>query len=266
MVIIFWPVHINSSLKITVKRVLKNPVYSRIFAATSKNRSLIKQNQMKKIISTVILFTICICSINAQPKGMGKNDPEAKKILDAVSAKFKTFKAVQSTFTLKVENSAGKSMGTKSGTVYMKGAKYRVSVTGQEIFSDGVNMSTYDKAANELTITKIDPTANSLTPQKIFTNFYDKDFLYKLNEDVTIAGKPAQEIELTPIDKSKPFFKVLVYVDKKTKIITSTKVFEKAGNKYTYSVGKMNTNAPINEEQFVFDAKKYPGVEIVDLR
>ncbi|MEO6722981.1 MAG: outer membrane lipoprotein carrier protein LolA [Ferruginibacter sp.] len=221
---------------------------------------------MKKFTSALLLFTACIYSVNAQPKGMGKNDPEAKKILDAVSAKFKTFKAVQSTFTLKVENNAGKSMGTKSGTVYMKGSKYRVTVTGQEIFCDGVNVSTYDKAENELTITKIDPTANSLTPQKIFTNFYDKDFLYKLNDDVAIGGKPAQEIELTPIDKSKPFFKVLVYVDKKTQTITSTKVFEKAGNKYTYSVGKMNTNAAISDPQFVFDPKKYPGVEIVDLR
>jgi len=126
---------------------------------------------MKKFISGLILFSVFVCSINAQPSGMGKSDPEAKKVLDAVSAKFKTFKAVESNFTLKVENSAGKSMGTKSGTVYMKGTKYRVSVTGQEIFCDGSNISTYDKSANELTITKLDPSANSITPQKIFTNF-----------------------------------------------------------------------------------------------
>lgn len=222
---------------------------------------------MKKIITGIILLLVVgISSINAQPKGMGKNDPEAKKVLDAVSAKFKTFKAVQSNFSLKIENGAGKSLGVKTGTVYMKGTKYRISVTGQEIFCDGINISTFDKAANELTITKIDPTANSITPQKIFTNFYDKDFLYKLNDDVKIAGKPTQEIELTPIDKTKPFFKVLVYVDKKTQTITSTKVFEKTGNKYTYSVAKLNTNAPVTDAQFVFDAKKYPGVEVVDLR
>ena len=28
-------------------------------------------------------------------KGVGKSDPEAKKVLDAVSAKFKTFKSVK---------------------------------------------------------------------------------------------------------------------------------------------------------------------------
>ncbi len=36
-----------------------------------------------------------------------KNDPEAKKILDAVSAKFKTFTTVQAGFSYKVENAQG---------------------------------------------------------------------------------------------------------------------------------------------------------------
>jgi outer membrane lipoprotein carrier protein len=224
---------------------------------------------MKNFTTGIVSLLFCIASVNAQPKGMGNNDPEAKKVLDAVSARFKTFKSVQSSFSLKIENSTGKTLGTKSGTVFMKGTKYRVSITGkesQEIFCDGNNISTYDKSTNELTITKIDPSANSITPQKIFTNFYDKDFLYKLNEDVKLSGKTVQQIELTPIDKSKPFFKVLVFVDKKTQTISSTKVFEKAGNIYTYAVAKMNTSAPVNDAQFLFDAKKYPGVEVVDLR
>ena len=221
---------------------------------------------MKKVFTVVLFLMISIISIFAQPKGMGNNDPEAKKILDAVSSKFKSFKGVQAKFALKIENAAGKNLGTKAGIVYMKGTKYRVTITGQEIFCDGNNISTFDKSTNEVTITKIDPSANSLTPQKIFTNFYDKDYLYKLNGESTVAGKKAQEIELTPIDKSKPFFKVLVYVDKTAQTISSTKVFEKTGNKYTYSITNMNTASPVSDGQFIFDSKKYPGVEVVDLR
>ena len=40
----------------------------------------------------------------AQNNSLGTSDPAAKNILDAVSAKFKTFKAVQAAFTLKVED------------------------------------------------------------------------------------------------------------------------------------------------------------------
>ena len=221
---------------------------------------------MKSILSLSIILLSTITFAFAQPKGMGKSDPNAKKILDAVSAKFKTFKSVKAGFALKIENASGKVLGNKSGTVFMKGTKYRVSITGQEIFCDGSNVSTFDKSAKEVTITKLDPANNTITPQKVFTNFYDKDFLYKLNGENKVAGKTIQELELTPIDKSKPFFKVLVSVDKASQTIVSTKVFEKSGNKYTYSIKNMNTKTPIADGQFVFDAKKFPGTEVIDLR
>ena len=218
---------------------------------------------MKKFLSVIVFMMTGIFTVTAQPpKGMGNNDPDAKKILDAVSAKFKTFKTVQSKFSLKIENSSNKVLDNNTGTVFMKGTKYRINVTGKDIFCDGSNVWTVDKAAKEITITKLDPSNNTITPQKLFTNFYDKDFLYKLNSD----AKGIQEVELTPIDKTKLFHKVIVYITKATQTITSTKVFEKAGNRYTYTVSGMNTKSVIADATFVFDLKNYPGMEVVDLR
>lgn len=202
----------------------------------------------------------------AQGNSLGNNDPAAKKVLDAVSSKFKTFKAVQAAFTLKIEDGKGKVQGIKKGTVYMKGPKYKVNITGQEITCDGKNIWTYDKAANEVTITQLDPSGSTITPQKLFTNFYDKDFLYKMNGEKKEAGKLLQEIEMTPVDKTKPFHKVYLLVDKNSKTIYSTKVLEKNGNKYSYTVNTLNTKAPLSDNIFVFDKKKYPGVEEIDLR
>ena len=215
------------------------------------------------LLTALSLITI---AGNAQNNSLGTNDPTAKAILDKVSARFKTFKGVQSGFNLVVEDGKGKVQGNKKGTVYMKGTKYRVSLTGQEIFCDGRNVWTYDKSANEVTISKFDPSTNTITPQKLFTNFYDKDFLYKLNGEKKEGTKVIQEIEMTPVDKSKTFHKVLVYVNKATQTITGTKVLEKNGNKYTYLVSSLNSNASIPDAQFVFDKRKYPGVEEVDLR
>ncbi len=224
-------------------------------------------NVRMKTIATFLISAFITVAGMAQTQTLGKSDPAAKKILDAVSAKFKTYKAVQATFTFKSEDGKGKVLGVKKGTLYTKGNKYRVSITGgQDIFCDGATVSTYDKAANEVTVSKFEASANSITPQKLFTNFYDKDFLYKLNGEKKEAGKTLQEIELTPVDKSKSFFKVLVWVDKATQTIYSTRVMEKSGNKYTYTVGSLNGNANITDAQFVFNKAKYPGVEVVDLR
>ena len=67
---------------------------------------------MKKIFTALVIMAGGFLSVSAQaPKGMGKNDPDAKKILDAVSTKFKTFKTVQGKFSLKIENAAYNQIG-----------------------------------------------------------------------------------------------------------------------------------------------------------
>lgn len=200
-------------------------------------------------------------SISAQ-----SNDPDAKKILDEVSSKFKSFKTVEATFTYKVENANGKVESTKKGSVSMKGTKYQISFGGQEIFCDGSTVWNYDKSANEVTISKLDAANGTITPQKLFTDFYDKDFLYKLNGERKENKRILLEIEMTPVDKSKSFHTVYVLVDKHTKTIYSTRVLENTGDRYSYTVNKIIPNQAINDSQFVFDKAKYPGVNEVDLR
>jgi outer membrane lipoprotein-sorting protein len=221
-----------------------------------------KHTQMKSIILFISTFIITAVSVGQQ------SDPAAKKILDAVSAKFKTFKSVQATFTLRNEDSKGTLLGSKKGTVSLKGNRYRVSIagTGQEIFCDGTNIWTYDKSTNEVTITKPDNSANTITMQKVFTNFYDKDFLYKLNGEKTVNKKVVQEIEMTPVDKTKPFHKVYLLVDKQNKTLYSTRILDKSGNVVVYTINTMNGSANLADNLFVFDKSKYPGVEVVDLR
>lgn len=216
---------------------------------------------MKKLYLSLILISISFYSI-----AQTKSDPAAKAVLDGVSAKFKTFSTVQAGFAYKVENAVGKTLSTKTGSLLMKGTKYKVNFSGQEIFCNGSTVWSYDKSANEVTINNLDASGGMITPQKLFTNFYDNDFYYLLNGEKKIGSKTIQEIEMTPVDKSKPFHKVYLQVDKAAKSIYSTKVLENAGNKYTYTVTSMKTNSPLSDAVFVFDKKKYPGVEEVDLR
>ena len=77
---------------------------------------------------------------------------------------------------------------------------------------------------------------------------------------------PGDKIVWNTTRKNKTFHKVYITIDKKSQTIYSTKVLEKNGNKYTYTVNNLNGQATINDATFVFDKKKYPGVEEVDLR
>lgn len=219
---------------------------------------------MKKMFFAFALL-VAASPMFAQGKAT-KTDPNAKKVLDAVSAKFKTFSTVKAGFTYKVENASGKALSTKTGTLSMKGSKYRVSFGGQEIFSDGKTVWNYDKSSNEVTVSNLDASSGMITPQKLFTNFYDKDFYSVLNGEKKTGAKTIQEIEMTPVDKSKAFHKVYIYVDKGAQTISSTKVLENSGTRYSYTVSNMVTNSAIPDAQFVFNKASYPGVEVVDLR
>src|SRR5215203_3100361 len=136
---------------------------------------------MKKIFTLVSFLSVTLFASAQAVKNPTQNDANAKKILDAVSNKFKTFKAPQASFTYKVENAQGKALSTKKGTVTMKGNKYKVTMDGMVIISDGKTVWNYDKASNEVTVNNVDASGSAMTPQKLLTNFYDKDFLYKLN-------------------------------------------------------------------------------------
>lgn len=218
---------------------------------------------IKKTVFTGLILCGLIGGATAQT---GKSDPKAKVVLDNVSKKFKSLKSVIANFILKIEGANNSVTDSKKGSVYVKGTKYKVVMGDQEIISDNKTSWTYAKDVNEVTINNVDQSSQGMTPAKIFTNFYDKDFLYKLNGETTEKGRVLQNIELTPTDKSKPYFKVLIDVDKKTQTLARMKVFEKNGNRYTYEISSFQPNGAVTDDMFTFDARKHPGVEVVDLR
>jgi len=65
---------------------------------------------MKKLFSLFIV-TLLVVSAHAQ------NDPNAKKILDMVSAKVKSFTTITANFSINSVSSKGKNNGVKSGVI-----------------------------------------------------------------------------------------------------------------------------------------------------
>ncbi len=210
---------------------------------------------MNKLLSLLFIAIFASNSINAQV------DPKAKAVLDGVSARVKSLKSLKANFVLALS----KTKQTKAGVMYMKGLKYLVVMPGQEIYCDNRTVSTYSAAGKELTINDIDPTENTLTPTKLFTNFYDKEFKSKYIGEKKAGALQVIEIELTPL-KPKNYTKVILQINKATNFISSGKVFEKNGNVMSYTISNMTPNPAMPDTQFVFDAKKHPGTEIVDLR
>lgn len=214
---------------------------------------------MKKIFLALVL----VCSIQLLH---AQNDPKAKAILDKVSAKVKTLKSLKANFSITISGAKGSKPQSKKGTVNMKGDKYYISLSGQEIYCDTKTIWTYMKESNEVQITSFDPNENSFTPSKLFTNFYDKEYSYKYVGEQTIGGKKVDLITLSPTNKSKQYSKVELMIDKANSIVAGGKMYEKNGNVYSYTVSGYTPNTAMPDNMFVFNPQKYKGVEVVDLR
>jgi outer membrane lipoprotein-sorting protein len=209
---------------------------------------------MKKLYYLLVMLGMFAGSAKAQ------NDPEAKKILDAISAKLKTFKGVNAGFSLVSKSRSGKVNNRINGKIYIKGNKYYIKQGPTEIFSDGNKTWNYN-GNNEVTVTPVDADAQTLTPQKLLTDFYDKDFVYKL---ISSTGA-FDQIQMVPVDKRKNFQKVVVFVDKSKMMITKAKVVDKSNNTIELSLTNINTSANIPDNTFVFDKNKYKkNIEVIE--
>lgn len=209
------------------------------------------------------LWLVCLLLITGFAQA--QTDQKAKTILDNVSKKVKALKSLKANFSITITGAKNAKPQTKKGTVSMKGNKYYVSLSGQEIYCDNTNIWTYMKESNEVQISSFDPNENSFTPSKLFTNFYDKEYSYKYAGEQTVSGKKVDVIVLTPTNKSKQFTKVELMISKDN-VVAGGKMYEKNGNVYSYSVTGYTPNPPLADAIFVFNAKKYPGVEVIDLR
>lgn len=214
---------------------------------------------MKKVSFVFTLFTIVFTSAFSQP------DPKADEILKAVSAKYKSYKALSATFKLVIDNKENKTKENQSGTITIKDNKYKLVMDNQEVISDGKTIWTYLKEENEVQINDATAKKDAINPSSIFT-IYEKGFRSKFMSEKAEAGKTIEQIELIPEDAKKPYFKVQLSISKEDKYVVSANVLNKNGINLSYSVTKFTPDPAFDETLFTFDKTKHPGVEVVDLR
>ena len=196
---------------------------------------------------------------------LAQQDPQATTILNGVSATYKAYNSVQATFNLKVENAQDVQKDNQYGVLAVSGKKFKVSMTNQDIICNGGTIWTYFKSENSVTIDDYEPDENSITPSQIFT-IWEKNFKYQFVEEKTENGVVVQVIDLTPVDTKKTYFKVRLTINKSLKSLVSARIFDKNGNKYTYTVSTFLANPVLGDSFFNFNAADHPGVTITDNR
>lgn len=214
---------------------------------------------MNKVKMVVGVFLVSFFVAIAQ------NDSKALTALDAMSKKYKEMASFKAKFSYVLENTATKTKESSSGDIIVKGSKFHLKMTNQEIYNNGTTVWTYIKEGNEVNITNNDPDDDEMNPTKIY-NLYKQGYKYRLLEDKIVSGVTYQVVELNPEDTKKKFFKIKLEIKKTDHSINSWQIFEKNGNRYTWSINEFTPNYKVEDSYFNFDKAKYPGVTVEDLR
>ncbi len=220
---------------------------------------------MKYLTFAIALLGITLFG-KSQSNELVPKDPEAKKILDKLSAKTKAFSSITADFDFTLQNKAEGLDDTQSGSIVIKGDKYVIDIGEQQILSNGELVWTYLKDVSEVQISEVDEDddAGMLNPKTIFT-MYETGFKYVLEDDKTIDGTVVNVIRMYPLEPGqKPFHTVILNVDKTKNQIHSIEIKSKDGNIFIYTIKNFVGNKDYPESKFEF--KLPEGVEEIDLR
>lgn len=205
----------------------------------------------------------------AQSSDLTPKDPKAKAILDKLSAKTKNYSSMQADFDYQLVNQKSGIDEVQKGWVKIKGDKYKLSIAGQEITSDGKTMWTLLVDDNEVQISDIPEEGEGddeifSSPSKLFT-LYENGFKYVYDGEEKINGVAVDVIKLYPMQpKEKNYHTIKLYIDKAKVEMKRVSIMSKDGNIYTYTLNNLKTNEALADAIFTFDVSK--ANDVIDLR
>jgi len=211
---------------------------------------------MNKILSLFCLVLMTL-SLNAQT-----NDPKAKAIVDkAISQLYKTPLQYDFTTTYIAGNTNQKE--THKGVCAIHGKKAYVSLAGMETFFDGKTQWVYVKANNEVSISE--PTAEEQKEMNPLMMIRGYEKTHRVVFDETVNDAAIWSIFLYPtVSKQVDYFRIRLIIEKKTNRLKKIEFSQRNADKLIFTIQKQQAIKDVSI--FVFDKKKYPKVELNDLR
>ena len=219
---------------------------------------------MKSITCFLLFITglfITIAPASAQ------KDAKAKELLDKTSVMFNQAGGMSASFSTNVKDDANKINQSFEGQIFLKGEKFYLSTPDQEVYFDGKTQWTYDKNIGEVSILNPQPQdIQTLNPVSVF-ELYKTDCNYKFKGEKTDNQKrKVQEVSLFPTNSKVDIKQVDIQINPSDSMPVFFFIVYNDRSEFRIYVNKYQTKLNLPDSRFVFDAKKYPNVEINDLR
>lgn len=216
----------------------------------------------KLILVYIISFPLIIGVSQAQQTRI--YEEKGEQLLKAASDKLKAFNTIKIEFSYGMENTQQGIIETMDGTLYSKGDQFRMKVGDNMFISDGKNVWIYMEDIDEVQLNTVENSDINITPTAILDEF-DKQYRSTFIRQEQDKGKLVDIVDLVP-NEAQAFFKYRIGLDARTNMMTYAIAYDRHGGTYTYTMKRIEPDAPIPAGTFTFTANEFPGVDIIDLR
>ncbi|HAA16616.1 MAG TPA: hypothetical protein DCE41_34860 [Cytophagales bacterium] len=209
--------------------------------------------------------TLVLVFLSLTTTNWAQQDPEARKVLDAMSNKYQGLSSFSADLVQVLSNSSQGLNERISGQIAVSGNKYWLDMGSQEMANDGEKVYVYLEEVNEITIDFFYPEDGSINPSEIY-NIYKSGYKYTKLADETVNGKSCHIIDLIPeAGNSSTFYRIRLAVEKGNYQLQRYEMWDRANTVYSFLLTNYKMNVSIPDTQFVFNTSSHPGAEIVDL-
>ena len=187
----------------------------------------------------------------------GQNSNEAKKLLDEVNTKVKSYDNISLDFKYVLVNTEENIKQEMRGDVILQGDKYILNAFGVTRIFDGKTLYTIIPEDEEVTISSENSEDENTITSSAMLSFYQDGYTYQMDIVQNVQGRKIQYVKLIPTDSNSEIKNVLLGIDIKTKHIYNLIEVGSNNTKTTITVNSFKTNEPLSKTLFTFDESKY---------
>jgi len=215
---------------------------------------------MKNSISKIIVGSFVIGAVGFADAQ--KIDAKAKKILDDITANYKSKKNSYFKFSFGTGLN-GQVNKTEPGIYYSAGEKYKLKIMDTEQIFDGAKIYNINADDMEVTIAKPNGSSSMFSPIN-YLSTYRNDYNVTYNGKKNVNGVNADFIKLTPV-KSNGIQYVYIFVDSAKKQMVKLEQHGNNKDVAVIAIKEYKENQELDPNMFVFDKNKFKNYVITEL-
>ncbi len=203
---------------------------------------------MRRLFSIVSLLMVALCVGAASTGGA---------LLQRCAAKIKSAPSLSVTYTVSADGN------TAEGLLVLQGEMFTISTPGMVSWYDGKSQWTYSDQIGEVNV--ISPTAEEVQQINPFAIVKSFSSSYS-SEQVKSSSAGVTTLRLTAKNRKSDISSADVTINDKTLYPTRIVLTMSNRQKVTINIKNVKAGGKLPVSNFRFDAKRYPNVQVIDLR